>query len=78
MGLFRRKGEEGNWESRLQSAPQPIDPADVDLHAAEIIVAALVGTIGDDAKMHAIFPRLVMASGAPDPDNDFAPVHGAS
>lgn len=72
MGLFRRKREEDDWESRLQSPPQPIDPADVDLNAAETIVAALVGAIGDDAKMHAIFPRLVMASGAPDPDNDFA------
>jgi len=59
-------------ESRLQSPPQPIDPADVDLNAAETIVAALVGSIGDDGRMHAIFPRLVMASGAPDPDNDGA------
>lgn len=73
MGLFRHKREEGDdWESRLQSPPQPIDPADVDLNAAETIVAELVSTIGDDAKMHAIFPRLVMASGAPDPDNDGA------
>lgn len=70
MGLFSRKREEDDWESRLQSPPQPIDPTDVDLNAAEIIVADLVRSIGDDPKMHAIFPRLVMASGAPDPDND--------
>jgi hypothetical protein len=72
MGLFGRNREEDDWESRVQLPPQPIDPADVDLDVAGPIVAALVDTIGDDRRMHAVFPRLVMASGAPDPDNDGA------
>lgn len=72
MGLFGRNREEDDWESRVQLLPQPIDPADVDLDAAGPIVAALVDTIGDDRRMQAIFPRLVMASGAPHPDDDGA------
>lgn len=70
MGLFRRRRDEDDWDSVLESTPQPIDPDDVDLSAAEVIVAELVRAIGDDRRMHAIFPRLVIASGAPDPDND--------
>src|SRR6188472_173430 len=72
MGLFRRKQDKDDgddWNTALESTPQPIDPADVDLSAAEVVVAALVDAIGSDAKMRANLPRLVIASGAPDPDN---------
>src|SRR6188472_4291649 len=72
MGLFRRKQDKDDgddWNRALESTPQPIDPADVDLSAAEVVVAALVDAIGSDAKMRANLPRLVIASGAPDPDN---------